>query len=49
MGIEITFGSDAHSVEQVGFRYEDSILLAKEIGYEKCVSFENREKKIVRF
>ena len=49
MGIDITFGSDAHSVEQVGFKYEDSILLAKEIGYEKCISFDNRDKKIVLF
>ena len=49
MGIDITFGSDAHSIEQVGFKYEDSILLAKEIGYEKCISFDNRDKKIVLF
>lgn len=45
--IDITFGSDAHSVEQVGFMYDKSLLLAKEVGYEKCISFENRDKKII--
>ena len=45
--IDITFGSDAHSVEQVGFMYDKALLLAKEVGYEKCISFENRDKKII--
>ena len=49
MGIDITFGSDAHSIEQVGFKYEESISLAKEIGYKQCVSFEQREKKVIQF
>ena len=48
MGIEITFGSDAHSVEQVGFMYEDNLPLVKEIGYKQCVSFENRDKRIIQ-
>ena len=49
MNIDITFGSDAHSVEQVGFKYEEVSALAKEIGYSKCVTFENREKKSIIF
>ena len=49
MNIDITFGSDAHSVEQVGFKYEEATALAKEIGYTKCVTFENREKKSIIF
>ena len=49
MNIDITFGSDAHSVEQVGFKYEEVSTLAKEIGYSKCVTFENREKKSIIF
>ena len=49
MNIDITFGSDAHSVEQVGFKYEEAISLAKEIGYKKCTTFENREKKSIIF
>ena len=44
LGIDITFGSDAHSVEQVGFMYEEAKNLAKEIGYKRLVSFENRDK-----
>lgn len=49
LGISITFGSDAHSVEQVGFGYDDVTLLAKEIGYNKCTVFQNREKITVEF
>ena len=49
MNIDITFGSDAHSVEQVGFKYEEAISLAKEIGYKKCTTFENRENKSIIF
>ena len=49
MEIGITFGSDAHSVEQVGFKYEEAISLAKEIGYKKCFTFENREKIALDF
>lgn len=49
LGIDITFGSDAHSVEHIGFGYEDCISLAKEIGFNKCMSFENRDRKLVDF
>ena len=49
LGIDITFSSDAHSVEQVGFAYEEATKLAKEIGYTKCVTFENRQKRYVEF
>jgi len=47
--IPITFGSDAHSVEQVGFAYESVISLAKEVGYTKAVTFQAREKQLVTF
>lgn len=49
MDINITFGSDAHSVEQVGFKYEEAKDLAKLTGYKKCVTFDNRDKIIVDF
>lgn len=49
LGIKITFGSDAHSVDQVGFKYEEATSLAKEIGYTNCVTFESRDKVIVSF
>ena len=48
LDINITFGSDAHSVEQVGYMYENTLELAKQIGYKQCVSFENRDKKIIQ-
>jgi len=42
--IDITFSSDAHSVEQVGFMYNDSVELAKSVGYTNCVYFKNKDK-----
>lgn len=47
MQIDITFGSDAHSTDQVGFMYDKALLLATEVGYKKCISFENRDKKVI--
>jgi len=44
LDIPITFSSDAHSIEQVGFKYEQASLLAKEIGYTHCTYFQKREK-----
>jgi histidinol-phosphatase (PHP family) len=49
LDIPITFGSDAHSVAQVGFGYEDVVSLAKKVGYTKCISFKNREKIEMKF
>jgi len=49
LDIPITFGSDAHAVKQIGFKYEELVLLAKEIGYTKCASYENRERTLVSF
>jgi len=49
LDIPITFSSDAHSIEQVGFGYEEAIRLAKSIGYTKAVTFEQRELQMVKF
>jgi len=49
LNIPITFASDAHSVEQVGFGYDQVISLAKEVGYTKAVIFEQRDKKLITF
>jgi len=49
LNIPITFSSDAHSVDQVGFNYEKAVLLAKEIGYTKCTYFQEKEKIEVSF
>ena len=49
LDINITFGSDAHAVDQVGFKYDEVISLAKEIGFTKCVTFNNRDSRQVQF
>ncbi|PAF42204.1 histidinol-phosphatase HisJ [Helicobacter sp. 11S03491-1] len=40
--IPITFGSDAHSVEQVGFGYQQCVSIAKKSGYKNAVFFRNK-------
>jgi len=49
LDIPITFGSDAHSVEQVGFGYETALSVAKEVGYSKVVTFSNRQRESLLF
>jgi len=49
LDIPITFSCDAHAIEQVGFGYEEAIRLAKSIGYTKAVTFEQRERQMVKF
>jgi histidinol-phosphatase (PHP family) len=48
-GIDITFGSDAHEINQVGLNYSKAISLAKDIGYTSCVYYEKKVKKRVYF
>ncbi|RAX59296.1 histidinol phosphate phosphatase [Helicobacter monodelphidis] len=40
--IPITFGSDAHSIDQVGFKRNEAYHLALHIGYKEAASFQNR-------
>ena len=49
LNIPITFSSDAHDVEQIGFMYEDVVSLAKDIGYSQCIFFRNKERYLVNF
>lgn len=49
LDIDITFSSDAHAVEQIGFMYDEVTSLAKKIGYTKCTFFRNRDRQIVSF
>lgn len=42
IGIPITFGSDAHNLDEVGFGYEDCVKIAKEAGYQKAIFFRNK-------
>lgn len=49
LDIPITFSSDAHAVDQIGFGYEKVISLAKEVGYTKAVTFQDRDKELITF
>jgi len=49
LDIPITFGSDAHSVDQVGFGYEEAVTMAKAVGYSQAVTFEQHERKMITF
>jgi histidinol-phosphatase (PHP family) len=49
MDIPITFGSDAHTVEQVGFAYDEVTTLAKSVGYTQAVTFKGRDRQLVIF
>ncbi len=49
LDIPITFSSDAHSVDQIGFMYDKVISHARDIGYSKCIFFKNREQQIASF
>jgi histidinol-phosphatase (PHP family) len=44
LNIPITFGSDAHKIEQIGMFYDKITDIAKQIGYKSCISFKKREK-----
>ncbi len=47
--IPITFGSDAHNIEQIGIYYDKVLEIAQNVGYENCISFRKREKISNRF
>jgi histidinol-phosphatase (PHP family) len=42
--IDITFSSDAHSPEQVGFMLKETVEEIKKLGFSKAVYFEKRKK-----
>lgn len=49
LNIPITFGSDAHAVEQVGFCYEEAVAFVKSLGYTNCITFKNRQRQVITF
>jgi histidinol-phosphatase (PHP family) len=49
LDIPITLSSDAHSVEQIGFKYDEVVSYVKSFGFTKITTFESREKKLVSF
>ncbi len=42
--IPICFGSDAHRPQEVGYRFDDSLKLARQTGYSQAVHFSGRRK-----
>lgn len=49
MEIPVTFGSDAHAPEQVGFGMDRLRTLAYEIGYRQCALYEKRRMQLINF
>ena len=49
LDIPITFGSDAHAVEQVGYCYDHATKLAKDVGYTQAVTFKQRDRQLIVF
>ena len=49
LDIPITFSSDAHAINQIGFAYEEALRAAKEVGYTKAVAFQCRDQKLINF
>jgi histidinol-phosphatase (PHP family) len=47
--IPITFGSDAHKIEQIGYKYKDILETIKNIGFNSCVSYINKELQLHKF
>ena len=47
-GIDITFGSDAHKPEQVGYKTKEVESLAKCYGYTHCTIYVDRDRQLVK-
>lgn len=45
--IPITFGSDAHAVEEVGMNFAEALALARSAGYTHAVRFTRRQRETV--
>lgn len=49
LDIPITFGSDAHSIEQVGLYSDEVEAFARRYGYTACAVYGNRDRELVKF
>ena len=49
LNIPITFSSDAHEPNQVGLYKEQLLAFAGEFGYNRCATFKNRDREMVKF
>ncbi|MNP82033.1 histidinol-phosphatase [compost metagenome] len=46
-GVEVTFGSDAHTPKRVADEWDDVAKRLKEIGFSEWVYFKNKQKVVV--
>lgn len=49
IGVKITFGSNAHSIDQIGLNMDKAIAKAKEFGFERASIFKNRQMIEIKF
>lgn len=49
LGIPITFGSDAHTPEQIGLFRNEAYALARSVGYRYCALYRKRKREMVNF
>ncbi len=49
MAIPITFGSDAHKPQDVGFGSSEIVKIAADAGYKKCAVYFKRERQMINF
>jgi histidinol-phosphatase (PHP family) len=47
--IPITFASDAHAPDQVGWKMHELKLLAREAGYTEAADYRNRVRQMHKF
>jgi histidinol-phosphatase (PHP family) len=47
--IPVTFSSDAHSIEQIGFNKDEIYNYARSFGYNKCATFIKKEREMINF
>jgi histidinol-phosphatase (PHP family) len=49
LDIPITFGSDAHEIEHIGYKSDEVIEIARTYGYDTCAVFSKRDRQMVKF
>ncbi len=49
LDIPITFSSDAHKIEDISYKKDETIKYAKSFGYKKCAIFRGKKREMVKF
>jgi histidinol-phosphatase (PHP family) len=47
--VPITFGSDAHAPEEVGMNFNEAFTLARSVGYNTSLQFQQRQRTVRKF